>query len=87
MVTHLLIAGSLIYAALIYLRPLTWWQFKLHFAALETCLVGAALGVCGLFASDGFIERALALPSSEPEQRLLRRRLQACERREPPPHW
>jgi RNA polymerase sigma-70 factor (ECF subfamily) len=33
------------------------------------------------------LERALELPSSEPEQRLLRRRLQACRRGERPPPW
>jgi RNA polymerase sigma-70 factor (ECF subfamily) len=34
-----------------------------------------------------WLERALALPSSEPEQRLLRRRLDACRRGERPPAW
>ncbi len=33
------------------------------------------------------LERALALPSSEPEQRLLRRRLQACRRGAASPAW
>lgn len=33
------------------------------------------------------LEAALQLPGSEPEQRLLRRRLDACRRGEPPPPW
>jgi len=33
------------------------------------------------------LEQALALPSSEPEQRLLQRRLAACRRGEPAPSW
>jgi RNA polymerase sigma-70 factor (ECF subfamily) len=33
------------------------------------------------------LERALLLPSSDPEQRLLRRRLDACRRGEPAPAW
>jgi RNA polymerase sigma-70 factor (ECF subfamily) len=32
-------------------------------------------------------ERALAMPCSAPEQRLLQRRLQACRRGEPSPRW
>lgn len=43
---------------------------------------------CGDFdAARASLESALALPASEPEQRLLRRRLEACARGEPPPPW
>lgn len=35
----------------------------------------------------GALERALSLPCSEPERRLLARRLEACRRGEPPPPW
>lgn len=33
------------------------------------------------------LERALAMPSSEPERRLLQRRLEACRRGDVPPAW
>lgn len=33
------------------------------------------------------LERALQLPSTEPEQRVLQRRLAACRRGDPPPRW
>jgi RNA polymerase sigma-70 factor (ECF subfamily) len=33
------------------------------------------------------LERALTMPCTEPELRLLQRRLEACRRREPPPRW
>jgi len=38
-------------------------------------------------AAVALLEQALALPSSEPEQRLLQRRLAACRRGERPPPW
>ncbi len=38
-------------------------------------------------AARAALEHALTLPSSEPERRLLLRRLAACERRDPPPKW
>ncbi|MCA8951596.1 MAG: RNA polymerase subunit sigma-70 [Planctomycetes bacterium] len=56
-----------------FLLPATAAHF--HWQAGDVAAAAAAL------------ERALALPASEPEQRLLRRRLDACRGGEPAPAW
>jgi RNA polymerase sigma-70 factor (ECF subfamily) len=42
-------------------------------------------GDCGAAARE--LERALEQPCSEPERRLLQRRLESCRRGDPPPPW
>jgi acetyl esterase/lipase len=45
MLAKLLLGLSLLYAALAFLPAPTWFFWMVHFAALETCLVGALFGL------------------------------------------
>lgn len=53
MYARILVTAALLQVALMYLPPLSWGMWKLHFAALEGSLLAAVLGVAALALGRG----------------------------------